>query len=360
MKNYFKKYVSNTLASTQNQLYFESDGALQRGRVYLKAFSSGLYEYKLLFSDTINSTYAGGEISVANETCGGWTIHSAKILICENDYNCNSVGNVPPKQEVQLTFNKKKEKLVNAGESFLSDPVTLCVDDAELLCVEIEFSGTKIPYFEEIIVPTFRFTDGKWMNDKRVPLPSMVGIAREVEKKIGFLGDSITEGIGTDCGSYQHWNAKIAELTGEKYSYWNLGIGFARAADAASNGAWLAKAKEMDVVTICLGVNDMGRGYSATEICCALETIVRILQDNKVRTILFTVPPFDYNEDEKEKWKKINAYILNDLSKITQTYDVVPVWGDKEPNEQRAIYGGHPNSEGCLALARDFVSKITL
>lgn len=347
MKNYFKAYVSNTLASTQNQVCFESDGTRQKGRVQLKAFVSGRFEYSLLFSDTINSTYAGGEFSVANETCGDWTIHSVKII---TDLNSD--------EGIQLNFNKKAEKSVQAGETFESDPVM--IDIKEDFIVEIEFSGKKIPYFEEAIIPIYRYINGEWVLNKKVPLPAMIGINRKVEKKIGFLGDSITEGIGVDCGSYAHWNAKIAEFTGEKYSYWNLGIGFARAADAASNGAWLAKAKEMDVVTICLGVNDMGRGYSATEICCALETVVRILQDNKVKTILFTVPPFDYQGESLEKWKKVNAYIINELSKITEIYDVVPVWGDKAPNEQRAIYGGHPNAEGCLKLATDFVEKVKL
>ena len=48
------------------------------------------------------------------------------------------------------------------------------------------------------------------------------------------------------------------------------------------------------------------------------------------------------------------------MSKITEVYDVVPIWGDKAPNEQKAIYGGHPNEEGCLKLAVDFTEKIRL
>lgn len=353
MKNYFKNYVSNTLASTQNQLCFKSDGTRQKGRVHLKAFVSGELEYSLMFSDTINSTYAGGEVSLANETCGGWTIHSASVIIPSSDA-CNS------ECSVQLTFNKKTEKQVSAGEVFASDPVVLNIDEGRDFIVEIEFSGEKLPYFEEAIVPIYRFENGEWVLNKQVPLPTMIGVARKVEKKIGFLGDSITEGIGVDCGSYAHWNAKIAEMTGDKYSYWNIGIGFARAADAASNGAWLSKAKEMDAVTICLGVNDIGRGYSTAEIKCNIETVVRILQDNKVRTILFTVPPFGYQGEGLEKWKSINSYIINELSKITEVYDVVPVWGDKAPHEEVAIYGGHPNADGCLALAKDFIEKIKL
>lgn len=354
MKNYFNKYVSNTLASSQNQLYFTSDGKRQVGRVYYKVFSTGEYEYSFLFNDAIDSTYADGSISKVNETSGKWSIHSVKALVCSKDSPDVIVS------ETQLAFAKKTEKAVSEGESFVTDGVKISVGEGELLCLEIEFSGTKIPYFEEIIIPTKLFIDGEWRDDKRVPTPSMVGVKRQVEKKIGFFGDSITEGIGTPCGSYTHWNAKIAELLGEKYSYWNLGIGFARAADGASNGGWLNKAKEMDIVTICLGVNDMGRGYSAMEIKCNIESIVRILKDKRIRTILFTVPPFGYDEKTKEKWLDVNDYIRCSLSKITEVYDVVPIWGDKAPNEQNAIYGGHPNEEGCLKLAEDFVKKIRI
>ncbi|MBQ8146589.1 MAG: SGNH/GDSL hydrolase family protein [Clostridia bacterium] len=345
--NYFNKYVSNTLASSLNQLFFTSDGTKLTGRVYYKAFCQGTYEYSFLFSDTVDSTYADGSISVANETSGEWTIHSARLVV-EGDIQ----------NEVQLTFNGSLEKKVSKNESFYTDPITVTVDSD--FFIEIEFSGTKIPYFEEIIIPTKRLENGVWVDDKKVPSPSMVGIVRNVEKKIGFLGDSITEGIGTSLGSYSHWNAKIAEFTGEKYSYWNLGIGFARAADAATDGAWLEKAKQMDVVTICLGVNDLGRGYTDDEIKNNLRKIVEVLQENNVRTILFTIPPFDYQEETNKKWRSINAYILNELSKITEIYDVVPIWGQSAPNEHMARYGGHPNEEGCLELAKDFVSKIKL
>ena len=358
--NYFDKYVSNTLASTQNQLYFVSDNTKQKGRVRIKTFSSGIYEYSFLFSDTIDSTYADGSISQANEECGNWTIHNASVVICEGDYWYDMENGIKPKKSVQLTFDGKKEKTVKKGESFYTDSVILNLSNKDDWYIEIEFSGEKIPYFEEIVIPTYRLENGEWKLNKRVPVPNMVGVVRKVEKKIGFLGDSITEGIGTELGSYEHWNAKIAEMVGEKYSYWNIGIGFARANDAASDGAWLNKAKQMDVVTICLGVNDLGRGYTEKEITNNLEKIVRILQENKVRTILFTVPPFDYDKETKTKWSSINTYILNELSKITEVYDVAKIWGDKAPNEERAIYGGHPNAEGCLVMAKDFVSKINL
>ena len=355
---YFKKFVSNTLAGSSNQSYFYSDNTAQIGRTFYKIFAGGKYDYSFMFTNIIDSTYADGSHSKANIQCPNWTLNYAKVMVVSGDEK--DLASCEIKSEHQLTFNKKISKEVISGEIFYSDSVNIECDKNDYICLEISFSGTEIPYFEEIIIPTYRQIEGKWVNSNKTPLACMVGCGRQVEKKIGFLGDSITEGIGVGNNSYDHWNAKIAEMIGEKYSYWNLGIGFGRAADASSNGIWLEKAKKMDVVTICFGVNDIGRGYSSTEIKCNLESIVRILQDNKVRTILFTVPPFDYDEKNKEKWQIVNSYILNEMSKITEVYDVAKIWGDKAPNEERAIYGGHPNAQGSLIMAEDFVKNIKL
>lgn len=348
--NYFDKYVSNTLAGTSNQMYFSTNYEVKRGRIYIKPFSYGIYEYSLLFGDTIDSTYADGSISVANETCGDWTIHSLKACV----KNENSVV------ETDIYFQGNKEKKVDKGEVFNTDPVILNVSKGDTLYFEMEFSGGKIPYLEEININTYVLNGDNWELDKHIPLPNMVGIACKVEKKIGFFGDSITQGLGTEKDSYTHWNAYIADKVGDQYSYWNLGIGFGRAADGATNGTWLNKAKKMDVVTICFGVNDLGRGYTNEEIKKNLKKIVEILQSNETRTILFTIPPFDYNEKTTKRWKEINDYIMNDLSEITEVYDVVPIWGKEAPNENCAKYGGHPNKEGCLALALDFIKKVQL
>lgn len=348
--NYFDKYVSNTLAGTSNQMYFSTNYEVKKGRIYIKPFSYGIYEYSLMFSDTIDSTYADGSISVANETCGDWTIHSLKACVKGE----NSLVETP------IYFQGNIEKKVEKGGIFYTDPVILNVTKENNLYFEIEFSGGKIPYLEEININTYVLNGDEWALSNRIPLPNMIGIACNVEKKIGFFGDSITQGLGTEKDSYTHWNAYIASKIGEQYSYWNLGIGFGRAADAASNGAWLNKAKKMDVVTICYGVNDLGRGYTNDEIKSNLKRIVEILQSNETRTILFTIPPFDYDEATTKRWKEINDYILNELSQITEVYDVVPIWGMDSPNENRARYGGHPNKEGCLALANDFIKRIQL
>lgn len=69
-------YVSNTLAGTSVQTYFESDGDLKKGRIYYKIFNGGCFKYSLMISNTTDSTF--GIRSDCNFKCGEWKIHSIK------------------------------------------------------------------------------------------------------------------------------------------------------------------------------------------------------------------------------------------------------------------------------------------
>lgn len=80
---YFKQYVSNTVAGSGNQLYFSmKDGEIRTGRVFYKIFSGGEYNYSVLFSNIIDSTYSDGSVSHKNLICDSWKIHSARIGKC--------------------------------------------------------------------------------------------------------------------------------------------------------------------------------------------------------------------------------------------------------------------------------------
>ena len=349
-----QSFTSNTLAPSSNQSWFQGDGKIHKGRIFYKIFASGTYNYSFMFLNAIDSTYSDGSHSYANIPLDEYKIHSLGIYITKNLTNDLS-------EKISLTVNGEKSKTVIPKEIFYTDPAKLTCEKNDYICLEIEFSGNgKIPYMEEMMIPSYVYENGKWIEGKHTPLCASILCDREVQKKIGFFGDSITEGIGVANNSYKWWCSQIAELVGEKYSYWDIGIGFGRAHDAASKGSWLEKAKSLDTVTVCLGVNDICQGFSEDSIKKCLYTIVTELKDAGVRVILFTVPPFDYNPERKQIWKIVNNYITTELSKLVEIYDTVSVWGDKAPNEHIAIYGGHPNEEGSALLAKDFVSKIDL
>ena len=342
---FFDKYSSNTLAGSGNQTWFSAQEKTT-GRMFYRVFAGGEYEYGFLLSNITDSSFADG----ANLICDEWKLHSARCGVCK------SIDEAKP--DKTLYFGGKTEKNVMPGEFFAADGVMLAAEAGDYICVEITFSGEKIPCHEEIIIPTFVKSGGGFAESKKVPVISMVGCDRAVKGKIAFLGDSITQGIGTEADSYTHWAARIAGKAGTEYSFWDLGIGCARAADAATDGAWLFKARSADFVSVCLGVNDIFGGYTAEEIKSNLNKTLQRLADSGCKTGIFTVPPFDFEGEHRKIWEDVNAYIKTGLAgKVRYVFDTAKVLGENGA-EYKAKYGGHPNAEGCEALAECFCAFI--
>ncbi len=369
---FFERFNSNSCAGSANQLYFgTAEGEIKTGRVFYKISAGGSYNYSLLFSNIIDSTYAGGELSHANLICDSWTLHAARVGRCKKipvgkelsdmtvaDEGDGKKADITVFSFRDLTFSGERSKSVMPGEFFSSDPIRLEFEAGEYLCLEISFSGRMIPYHEETMLPVFEKTDEGWKYSKRMPFAGMIGCDREVKGRIGYLGDSITQGIGVAKNSYKHWTALLSEKLGTDYAYWNLGIGYGRAGDAASDGAWFYKAKQNDIVFVCYGVNDIFRGRSEEEIKADLKSITERLKSDGKRVILQTVPPFDYEGEAILKWERVNEYIKSELKgRVDFVFDCVPYLGEKE-RPYLAKFGGHPNEEGCLIWTEALFNKV--
>ncbi len=359
---YFKEYVSNTYAGTQNHIFYRlPEGEIFEGRSFYKISVGGEYNYSLLFSNIIDSTFADGTISHRNLICDGYTIHSAKIGKCEQmktGQEATDFSDVCVTDFVDITFNGKKSKEVMPGEFFSTDPVKLYFDKGDFLCLEIEFSGEMIPYNQDIVIATCVKQNSEWVHSKMLPIASMVGCDRAVENRIAYLGDSITQGVATTFNGYKQWNALLSERLGDKYAYWNLGIGYGRASDAATDSAWLYKAKQNDIIFVCFGVNDIYREASAPKLKADLTYIVDTLKNLGKTVIIQTIPPYDYPEHLVDIWTDVCTYIRDELSKkADMLFDVVPIIGQSD-NPHMAKYGGHPNDDGCAAWAEDLYEKV--
>ena len=343
--DFFAKYVSNTTAGSGNQTFFtDGDGV---GRVFYRLFCGGKFQYSLLFSNILDSTFADGSISRKNQLCKPWVLRHAAYCVTKD---CS----VQLKDSLfrPLTFLGKREKTVMPGEFFFTDEVEIEAEAGDYLCIEISFRGSMLPKHEEINIPTYVLKDGSFVPSKDMPVPLMVGCNRQVKKRVAYLGDSITQGIGTELNSYAHWNHRVSQMLGNDYAYWNLGIGYGRAEDAASDGAWLYKASQNDCVIVCFGVNDILQYADGEAIKAHLTKIIRLLKERGAQVILQTIPPFEYQESKVPVWRELNRYIREELSKhCDAVFDVVPILGQKEhPDKPR--YGGHPNAEGCRAWAK--------
>lgn len=349
--DYFACFSSNTTAGSGNQFYFSMPGnEIRTGRVFYKITHGGTYRYSLLFSNILDSTYADGSVGHKNMVCKPWQILRARIGRC---HTCKATehSNSDIVEWKELAFDGLAEKHVASGEVFWCDPTEMTFYSDEYLCLEITFSGTMIPYHEESLLPAFVLKNGEWIYDKKTPFAGMIGCDRSIKHRIAFWGDSITQGIGTPINSYAHWTASVAKMLGVDFACWNLGIGFARANDAASLGAWWEKAKENDTVVLCLGANDILQNMPEMQIRQDIETVVKALKDNGIRVVLQTIPPFEYAHKQIEVWKNINHFIRTTLApEVDLLFDVVPFLSTGEPN-YLPKYGGHPDSNGCTVWA---------
>ena len=352
LTEFYKTYSSDCTAGSANQvLTRDAEPVTRCGRIYYR-LSHGGEHYALLFSNQIDSTFADGSVSCANDIGGDWDILSLRVGLTKE-------RGTEPDIWHPVTFGGCAQKHVSAGDTapFFCDPIPLSAVGGDYLCYEITVSGACYPYHEEMTLNVVIRDGDRWVPCKKIPAPLMIGSDRPVSLRVGFLGDSITQGCGTEYDSYTHWAAKIAEGLPDAYSVWDLGIGYARAYDAATDCGWLARAKMCDTVHVCMGVNDLLRGRTGEEVVADLTTIVRALKNAGCRVILFTVPPFDMEGDAKAGWYFVNDKIrLTIANEADAVFDFAAVLGQDAPNAHRSVYGGHPNAEGCAIAAKAYLA----
>ena len=341
---FYKVFASDCTAGCGNQLLAKLPQPVTKtGRCWFR-LSFGGENYALLFSNEIDSTYDDGSISRPGDVGDEWKIEGLRVGLCKGF-----------KEEPALwrtaTFEGQKEKSVSGTDLVVTDPIPLHAKAGDWLCYEITFTGSCYPYHEEAVLTM--------IPDKQIPLPLMIGSDRRIKERIGFLGDSITQGCGTEDDSYTHWVARIAARLPESCSVWDLGIGYGRAADAATDGGWLQRAKHCDKVHVCFGVNDVLRDRSAEDLLQDLRIIVSKLKEAGCRVILFTLPPFDLEGERRTQWQKANQVIRESLWKEADgLFDIASVLGQEAPNEHLCIYGGHPDAEGCQAVAEAYLRQM--
>lgn len=352
----FKKYRSNTVAASGNQNLLVFDEKTQiTGKMFFKVKKYGKFNYRLFFSNITDSTFADGILSKCNMSGDEYYIKEAYI---------GSVVGFDPYQtsesRIQLTFNGQKQKKVEKWETYWSDEVEINVEEGHILCFEWTVEGTKFPNAPEKVTSAYiKKEDGTYFESPDCPHPSLIGCDYHFEKNIAFIGDSITMGCGTTKNAYRNWVSFISDSLGEDFSVWNLGLGYARAYDAATDKVWLEKAKQYDFVSVCMGVNDLLRERTAEDVKNDLTTIVESLRKANVKIGIFTVPCFDWEGEIQGYWDDVNDYIRNVLSEKCEYVFDMATYTSRGGNERyKSRYGGHPNDLGCEIVAKKFIEEM--
>lgn len=355
----FATYLSNTVIATgNNKSVAAAEGITYRAFLPVEAY--GDFEYCFYFSNTVDSTWDDGKKTYVGKQGTAYTIESASIGTATAYEATSAVSN-----EIAVTFGGETSKSVAPGETFWSDPVSFDVPNGSYLVWTWTVKGEEIPATAmSELTPSYYNNGSGFIYNNTIPLPQLIGCNRSVKKRIVTLGDSITQGCQTTQYGNAFWAAKISEALGSDYSLWNLGLGHARASDCATNGDWLQRASHADIVIVAFGTNDMlsgqygvGAPNAASSIISWLEFITKSLQSAGCDVIVFNAPPFDYKELQEGIRTELNTMLPDAVAQWDAYYfDFASSLSDPA-DAKKALYGGHPNDEGCKIVADKFLEQ---
>lgn len=353
----------NVLCGTSHNYFVRlAPGESRTFRVRMRVQRPG-YKWRIGYSNTVDTTWDNGLVSYANMPGSLFEIVSAAFA--------NEDGFSP------VTFNGEKSRSVASREIILSDTCDANVVDGYIefrWCLRAGAQGAIIPatpdsqalcYYadgEHTMDSAYFFTDALTLEPQNLcVLPDLFEAEGTPLLRMVFIGDSITQGCGTRVDMYESWAARIAKALADRYASLNIGLGYAQIKDAASDGAWLARTKNADVVNICLGVNDILHGEGDADICIErLRSIIAAIKaaPKAPRVVIFTVPPFDYEGDYITNWRMINAAIKapGHLG-ADAMFDMASVLSIGGEREYMSKYGPHPDGVGGAAVAHEYVEN---
>lgn len=372
----FDGYASATvLSSAANYIMNLETVQTRTYRTYIKPRAYGSFKWKIWHSNAVDSSWEDGSVYKANLSGGEWEIEEAYIA----DGGIKADGSILPDTQIQLTFEGNKSKKVLPHEKFFSDAVELSIEKDHYLVftwtITNKSLGKVIPYnCESTLAPSFS-AEGKVASEESstyfIPeenvmvIPSLILYDKPATKNIGFIGDSITQGVRTKRDKYEYWVSRIAEGLDESYGVWNIGSGWARAKDIATDGVWLYKAKQNDEIIICIGVNDIGTlNSTSSELISNVTKIIDCLKESNpsCKITLCTVPPFNFQGEQEIAWREANKIIRsNTIAGVDRVFDIAAVLSEDSPRENllkpeyhSENYDAHPNGIAGVEVGKKF------
>ncbi len=357
----FETYVSNTVIATgSNKFISEANNITYRAWIPVEEYGS--FEYAFYFSNTVDSTWERGTRQGYVGMPGG-----AYEIISANIYDGGISIEDEPTNKTAVTFDGgNSSKNVASGETFWSDPVGFDVPEGHYLLWEWTITGEDIPCIcMSGMTHAYADKGQGFIYVNEIPLPVLFGCNRNVSNTVITLGDSITQGCETTDNECQFWAAELSKALGTDTSLWNLGLGYARATDAAQGGDWLQRARYADTVVLGFGTNDIITGKygesgstSAIRIKDALESITTVLTDAGCNVIIMSAPPFDMIPEMEAIRTELNTYIpeIAEANDNVYYFDFASILENPD-DPSKALYGGHPNDEGCDLITKALMEQ---
>ena len=185
-------------------------------------------------------------------------------------------------------------------------------------------------------------------------IPAFVAKA---DYKVVLFGDSLMAGYGLDK-KYHLSNVleKSLNKKGLKVKVINASVSGDTSAGGLNRIDWTISEKNIDIILLGLGANDMLRGISPNETEKNLEEIIIKILNKKIQIVVAgMIAPDNHGDDYKNKFDKIfkRLSIKYELDFIPFLLDGVALNPDLNLDD-----GMHPNEKGVIIISKNIEGKL--
>ena len=185
-------------------------------------------------------------------------------------------------------------------------------------------------------------------------IPAFVAKA---DYKVVLFGDSLMAGYGLDK-KYHLSNVleKSLNKKGLKVKVINASVSGDTSAGGLNRIAWTISEKNIDIILLGLGANDMLRGISPNETEKNLEEIIIKILNKKIQIVIAgMIAPDSHGDDYKNEFDKIfkRLSIKYELDFIPFLLDGVALNPDLNLDD-----GMHPNEKGVIIISKNIERKL--
>jgi lysophospholipase L1-like esterase len=352
--------------------------------------SKGHFPPKPLSNDTVRlftrTSIAGDVVRVKFSNAFGKspvTLQAVHLAMAEKPNSSETNGRIKPETDTALKFDGQLSVILQPGETLYSDPIDFNLPPLSTVAVSIHYGDID----EKPITghrgarTTSFFATGNAVSDvamdgavKKDVWYTMTGIevkASAKSKVIVAMGDSITDGYGTQYNHHTRWTDYLAERLSKNKATANVGV--ANVGIGGSSSGMGVQRFQRDVldlsaahwVVIFIGVNDIvyGQTPSATKIIDSYKAMALKAREKGLKVYGATITPMGGKATpEKESIRElVNTWVRT--TAITEGYyDDVIDFDLAARNPQNPTYllpayavdDLHLNITGYQALA-DFI-----
>ena len=186
----------------------------------------------------------------------------------------------------------------------------------------------------------------------------LVAFGVNAENKVVLFGDSLMAGYGLN--KKDHLSTVLQKnLTnnGLDVRIINASVSGDTTAGGLNRINWTLSEKNIDILVLGLGANDMLRGIKPNETKENLEKIIKIIIDKNIKIILAgMIAPESHGKEYRDKFNKIYSNLSD---KYSLTFLPFLLEGVALKPELNLEDGMHPNPKGVQIISKNIEKKIT-